>query len=57
VGYTKLPVGTNYVGDARLHVYYPLGCAAQHAIPADSQVFFQTAEGAMRDGFVPSGDC
>ena len=57
VGFTKLPLGTNYVGDTRIHVYYPLGCAAQHAIPADFQVFFQSADGATRDGFVPSGDC
>ncbi|MGH7513234.1 MAG: PEGA domain-containing protein [Gemmatimonadales bacterium] len=57
VGYSQLPPGTNYVGDARIRVYYPLGCAAQHAIPADFQVFFQTADGATRDGFVASGDC
>jgi hypothetical protein len=57
VGVTKLPLGTNYVGDTRIRVYYPLGCAAQHGIPADFQVFFQTADGATRDGFVPSGDC
>jgi hypothetical protein len=56
-GFTKLPLGTNYVGDTRMHVYYPLGCAAQHAIPADFQVYFQSADGATRDGFVASGDC
>jgi hypothetical protein len=50
-------LGTNYVGDTRIHVYYPLGCAAQHAIPADFQVYFQSADGATRDGFVASGDC
>jgi hypothetical protein len=56
-GYIKLPLGTNYVGDLRIRRYYPLGCAAQHAIPADQQIFFQTAEGAERDGFSASGDC
>ena len=56
-GYDKLPLGTNYVGDARIKVFYPLGCAAQHAIPPDSQVFFQTTDGAIRDGFKASGDC
>jgi hypothetical protein len=39
-GRTALPVGTNYVGDVRLRVYYPIGCAAQHAIPTEFQVFF-----------------
>jgi hypothetical protein len=56
-GFTKLPVGTNYVGDTRIRVYYPIGCAAQHAIPAESQVFFRTAGGAEGDGFKLSGDC
>ena len=56
-GFTKLPVGTNYVGDTRIRVYYPIGCAAQHAIPEESQVFFRTAGGAEGDGFKPSGDC
>jgi PEGA domain len=56
-GYTELPPGTNYVGDARIRKYYPPGCAAQHAIPADQQIFFQTAEGAERDGFSASADC
>jgi hypothetical protein len=57
VGYTQLPTGTDYVGDDRIKRYYPLGCAAQHSIPPDHQVFFQTSGGAMQDGFVPSGDC
>jgi beta-barrel assembly-enhancing protease len=57
VGYTSLPVGTNWVGDARIKRYYPPGCAAQHAIPAEQQVFFQTSEGAERSGFTRSGDC
>jgi hypothetical protein len=57
VGYTKLPVGTNWVGDARIKRYYPNGCAAQHEIPSEQQVFFQTAEGAERSGFTRSGDC
>lgn len=57
VGRTRLPVGTAYVGDARLKLYYPIGCAAQHAIPAEFQVFFQSSGGAERDGFKPSGDC
>ena len=57
VGYTALPPGTNYVGDARIRKYYPVGCAAQHAIPADQQLFFQTEDGAGQDGFTPSGDC
>jgi hypothetical protein len=56
-GFTKLPAGTNYVGDARIMVYYPIGCAAQHAIPAESEVFFRTAGGAEGDGFKLSGDC
>ena len=56
-GRTALPVGTHYVGDVRLRVYYPIGCAAQHAIPAQFQVFFQSSGGAERDGFTPSGDC
>jgi hypothetical protein len=56
-GVTALPLGTDYVGDSRIKVYYPLGCAAQHAIPPDMQIFFQTAEGAERDGFKRSGDC
>jgi hypothetical protein len=49
--------GTDWTGDAPIKVYYPVGCAAQHAIPAAMQVFFQTAEGAERDGFKRSGDC
>jgi hypothetical protein len=56
-GYDRLPPGTNYVGDIRIKVYYPLGCAAQHAVPVDDQVFFQTAGGAEADGFKRSGDC
>ncbi len=56
-GFTRLPVGTNYVGDTRIMVYYPIGCAAQHGIPAESQVFFRTAGGAEGDGFKLSGDC
>lgn len=56
-GRTALPAGTNYVGDVRLRVYYPIGCAAQHAIPTQFQVFFQSSGGAERDGFKPSGDC
>jgi len=57
VGYTRLPEGTNLVGDARIKRFYPIGCAAQHAIPPDQQVFFQSSEGAERDGFIRSGDC
>jgi hypothetical protein len=57
VGRTALPPGTNYVGDVRLKLYYPIGCAAQHAIPPQFQVFFQSEGGAMQDGFKPSGDC
>lgn len=57
VGYTRLPPGTNYVGDTRIKIYYPISCAAQHAIPAAFQTFFQTEEGAMDDGFKRSGDC
>ena len=56
-GYDRLPPGVNYVGDVRIKVYYPLGCAAQHAVPTDAQVFFQTAGGAETDGFKRSGDC
>jgi hypothetical protein len=56
-GRTRLPAGTNYVGDVRLKLYYPLGCASQHAIPAQFQVFFQTSSGADADGFKPSADC
>jgi hypothetical protein len=56
-GYTALPQGTNFVGDARIQVFYPVGCAAQHAIPPDQQVYFQTYDGAVRDGFRRSGDC
>jgi hypothetical protein len=56
-GYTQLPPGTSYVGDARIKKFYPPGCAAQHAIPPEQQIFFQTAEGAVRDGFTRSGDC
>jgi hypothetical protein len=56
-GYDRLPPGTNFIGDIRIKVYYPLGCAAQHAVPADAQVFFQTAGGAETDGFKRSGDC
>jgi hypothetical protein len=56
-GRTRLPAGTNYVGDVRLKLYYPIGCAAQHAIPAQFQVFFQTSSGADADGFRPSADC
>jgi hypothetical protein len=57
VGYTRLPPGTNYVGDSRIKIYYPISCAAQHAIPPAFQVFFQNEEGAMDDGFKRSGDC
>jgi outer membrane protein with beta-barrel domain len=57
VGYTDLPDGTNYVGDSRIKVYYPLSCGAQHAIPPDYQVLFQTEAGAVDDGFKRSGDC
>ena len=57
VGKTQLPVGTNYVGDTRLRLYYPIGCAAQHAILPQFQVFFQTGTGAEADGFKRSGDC
>ena len=56
-GRTRLPAGTNYVGDVRLKLYYPVGCASQHAIPAQFQVFFQTSSGADADGFRPSADC
>lgn len=56
-GYTQLPEGTNYIGDPRIRVYYPVGCAAQHDIPAELQIFFQSAAGAERDGFRRSGDC
>ena len=56
-GLDSLPPGTNYVGDSRIKTYYPIGCAALHAIPAEEQVFFQTEAGAMGDGFQPSGDC
>jgi hypothetical protein len=35
----------------------PLGCAAQHAILPQFQVFFQTGVGAEADGFKRSGDC
>lgn len=52
-----LPASARYVGDARIRVYYPLSCAGQHAIPPESRVVFQTADGAARDGFVASGDC
>jgi hypothetical protein len=57
VGTTELPVGTNYVGDTRLKLYYPIGCAAQHSILPQFQVFFQTGVGAEADGFKRSGDC
>jgi hypothetical protein len=56
-GRTWLPAGTNYIGDVRLNLYYPAGCASQHAIPAQFQVFFQTSSGAEGDGFKPSADC
>jgi len=46
-----------FVGDTRLKLYYPAGCAAKRAIPAEFQVLFQSEEGAQRDGFQPSGDC
>jgi hypothetical protein len=57
VGKTRLPSGTNYIGDTRLKLYYPVGCASQHAIPPQYQVLFQTSAGAERDGFKLSGDC
>ena len=56
-GRTQIPAGTNYVGDTRLRLYYTIGCAAQHAILPQFQVFFQTAAGAEADGFRRSGDC
>jgi hypothetical protein len=57
VGRTALPEGTNFVGDTRIKLYYPISCATQHAIPPEFQVFFQSEGGAMQDGFKPSGDC
>jgi hypothetical protein len=56
-GYTALPQGPNFVGDARIKVFYPVGCAAQHAVPPGQQVYFQTYDGAVHDGFQRSGDC
>jgi hypothetical protein len=53
----EIPTGARYVGDARIRIYYPVGCARQHPVPLESRVFFQTADGAARDGFVASGDC
>ena len=46
-----------FVGDTRLKLYYPVGCAAKKAIPPEFQVLFQSEEGAQRDGFQRSGDC
>jgi peptidase M48-like protein/PDZ domain-containing protein len=57
VGYTRLPVGTNWIGDIRIKRYYPPGCAAQHEIREEQQVFFQTSEGAERSGFTRGRDC
>jgi hypothetical protein len=53
----SIPLGARYVGDARIRIYYPVGCARQHPVPLESRVYFQTADGAARDGFVASGDC
>ena len=52
-----LPDGARYVGDTRIRVYYPLDCARRHVVPPEARVFFQTVDGAARDGFVASGDC
>jgi hypothetical protein len=54
---TAWPAGTQIVGDTRLMLYYPAACAARKAIPPKFQVLFQSAAGAERDGFKPSGDC
>jgi hypothetical protein len=46
-----------FVGDTRLKLFYPSACAAKKGIPPQFRVLFQSAAGAQRDGFRPSGDC
>ena len=46
-----------FVGDTRLKLFYPSGCAAKKSIPPQFRVLFQSAAGAQRDGFRLSGDC
>jgi hypothetical protein len=56
-GYGDAPPGTAFVGDARIRVFYPMRCAAEHQIPRDHQIYFMSEAGAVRDGFTRTGDC
>jgi outer membrane protein with beta-barrel domain len=51
------PAGAAYVGDARIGIYYPLGCGEYHGIPDAHRVYFPTVGAAEKDGFKRSGDC
>lgn len=56
-GFDRMPEGINYIGDNRTMRVYSVGCAAAQHIPADSQYFYMTQDGAIADGFKPSADC
>ena len=54
---THVAPSAPFVGDTRLKLFYPGSCAAKKNIPPQFTVVFQSAAGAQRDGFRPSGDC
>jgi hypothetical protein len=52
-----VPEGTNWIANARTHVYYPVGCPITASIPEPDKLFYKVEESLQKAGFTKSDEC
>jgi hypothetical protein len=52
-----VPAGTAYIADAKTRVYYPLGCGAVAAVPADQLLYYRSEQVLINGGYTRSSQC
>src|SRR4051794_16522645 len=52
-----VPEGTNWIANARTHMYYPVGCPITASIPEADKLFYKGEESLQKAGFTKSKEC
>src|SRR3954466_3316921 len=52
-----VPEGTNWIANARTHLYYPVGCPITASIPAADKLFYKSETSLQTAGFTKSAEC
>jgi hypothetical protein len=52
-----VPEGTNWIANARTHLYYPVGCPITASIPAADKLYYKNEASLQTAGFTKSAEC